>query len=174
MLLKSKKGIALNQAFGAVLTLVIVGVLIIIGITLFASMITSAFTGLSGTAETVTGNSLTPVASVSNSSVCGFSDCAVVTITNSTGGAITSPNFTASSAGVITNLSVMVDATVSPWIVNYSHTSGGAACNAAQDMIIQFGTYPALLGLVGTIIFLGLVIGVLVSSFVFGGKNNGL
>jgi len=38
-------------------------------------------------------------------------------------------------------------------------------------MITQFGTYPALVGLVGTIVFLGLVIGVLVASFVFGGRG---
>jgi hypothetical protein len=38
-------------------------------------------------------------------------------------------------------------------------------------MITQFANYPTLVGLVGTIIFLGLVIGVLVASFVFGGKG---
>ena len=41
-------------------------------------------------------------------------------------------------------------------------------------MIAQFGTYPVLVGLVGTIIFLGLVIGVLVSAFVFGGRKSGI
>jgi len=38
-------------------------------------------------------------------------------------------------------------------------------------MVDQFATYPVLIGLVGTIVFLGLVIGVLVASFVFGGKG---
>jgi len=49
-------------------------------------------------------------------------------------------------------------------------TAGSAELNATNTMITQFGTYPTLVGLVGTIIFLGLVIGVLVASFVFGGK----
>lgn len=87
-----KKGIALNQAFGAVLTLVLVGVLVIIAIFLFVTL-------------------------------------------------------------------------------GDTFTAGTAEANATNEMITQFGTYPALVGLVGTIIFLGLVIGVLVASFVFGGKG---
>ena len=92
MEMKSKKGIMLNQAFGAVLTLVLVAVLVIIGIYLFQTL---------GT------------------------------------------NFTASSA----------------------------SANATNTMITQFGNYPALVGLVGTIIFLALVIGVLVASFAFGERK---
>lgn len=87
-----KKGIALNQAFGAVLTLVLIGVLVIIGIFIFVNL----------------GNTF---------------------------------------------------------------TAGTAEANATDVMITQFGTYPVLVGLVGTIIFLGLVIGVLVASFVFGGRG---
>lgn len=92
MKLSSKRGIQLNQAFGAVLTLVLVAVLVIIALFLFST--------LQGT-----------------------------------------------------------------------FTSGTAAYNATGTMITQFSAYPALVGLVGTIIFLGLVIGVLVASFVFGGKR---
>lgn len=50
-------------------------------------------------------------------------------------------------------------------------TNGSSAYNATGTMITQFATYPALVGLVGTIIFLALVIGVLVASFAFGGKR---
>ena len=52
-----------------------------------------------------------------------------------------------------------------------SFDANSAADNATTDMITQFATYPALVGLVGTIIFLGLVIGVLVASFVFCGRR---
>ena len=52
-----------------------------------------------------------------------------------------------------------------------SFTANTAADNATNDMITQFATYPALVGLVGTIVFLGLVIGVLVGSFIFGGRG---
>jgi len=90
--MRSKKGIMLNQAFGAVLTLVLVAVLVIVAIYLFNNL-ASTFTA--GTAER----------------------------------------------------------------------------NATNVMITQFGNYPTLVGLVGTIIFLGVVIGVLIGSFAFGGKK---
>lgn len=86
-----KKGIGLGEAFGAVLMLILVAVLVIVGIYLF------------------------------------------VTLSSNT--------------------------TLFP--------AGSAQANATNVMIAQFGTYPALVGLVGTIIFLGIVIGVLVGSFVF-------
>ena len=53
-----------------------------------------------------------------------------------------------------------------------SFTDDTAAANATDEMITQFANYPALIGLVGTIVFLGLVIGVLVASFVFGGRGS--
>jgi hypothetical protein len=89
---QQKKGIQLGQAFGAVLTLVLVAVLVIIAIYLFNAL----------------GTSFTPE--------------------------------------------------------SYEY-------NATSTMISQFATYPALVGLVGTIIFLGIVIGVLVASFAFGGRR---
>jgi hypothetical protein len=90
--MKGKKGIMLSQAFGAVLTLVLVAVLVIVAIYLFSNL---------------------------------------------------KNTFTASTA----------------------------EANATATMITQFGNYPTLVGLVGTIIFLGVVIGVLVGSFAFGGKK---
>jgi sorbitol-specific phosphotransferase system component IIBC len=95
--MKSKKGIQLGQAFGAVLALVLVAVLVVIAIYLFSTLGTS---------------------------IAGTSACAT-----------------------------------------------SAACNATTSMITQFSNYPTLIGLVGTIIFLALVIGVLVGAFAFGGRK---
>ncbi|MHA1201305.1 MAG: hypothetical protein ACTSQ4_02135 [Candidatus Heimdallarchaeaceae archaeon] len=91
-ILAPKKGIQLNQAFGAVLTVVLVAVLVIIAIFLFVTLADS-------------------------------------------------------------------------------FDSGSAAANASDDMVTEFSNYTSLIGLVGTIIFLGLVIGVLVASFVFSGRR---
>lgn len=54
---------------------------------------------------------------------------------------------------------------------NNTNDPGSAARNATNTMITQFGTFPALIGLVGTIIFLALVIGVLIGSFAYGSKK---
>ncbi len=52
-----------------------------------------------------------------------------------------------------------------------SFTANSAQANASDDMVDEFANYTSLIGLVGTIIFLGLVIGVLVASFAFGGRR---
>ncbi len=90
--INNKKGIQLSQAFGAVLTLVLVAVLVVIAIFLFVTL-------------------------------------------------------------------------------GESFTVDSAEANASADLVTEFGNYTSLIGLVGTIIFLGLVIGVLVASFAFGGRR---
>ena len=75
---------------------------------------------------------------------------------------------------VLTLVLVAVLVIIAIYLFSSLGTSFGAntaAANATNTMITQFGTYPALVGLVGTVIFLGIVIGVLVASFVFGGRN---
>ena len=52
-----------------------------------------------------------------------------------------------------------------------SFDTNSAEANASDAMVDEFSNYTSLIGLVGTIIFLGLVIGVLVASFAFGGRR---
>jgi len=52
-----------------------------------------------------------------------------------------------------------------------SFDDDSSEANASDDMVTEFENYTSLIGLVGTIIFLGLVIGVLVASFAFGGRR---
>ncbi len=168
-MLKNKKGIALSQAFGAVLTLVLVAVLVIISIVLFVNL-GSTFTDLdtaSATDEAVDMSSGGPK-TLANGSLCNVAGFAISTITNSTGTLIASNNYSVSSVGVLNNLT---DEFSHGWLVNSTSNWGGASCVASDAMITQFATYPTLIGLVGTIIFLGLVIGVLVASFAFGGSK---
>ena len=185
-----KKGIALNQAFGAVLTLVLIGVLVIIAIFIFVNL-GSGFTTESASVTNesdisgsiayanITGYTLT------DASTCNFNNPAMTAVWgdgNQSNGTqldiistptgytslIPAANYTVSSVGVLTNGTSFVYPNVS---VSYSYLWGGEACTATDVMIVQFGTYPVLVGLVGTIIFLGLVIGVLVASFAFGRKE---
>ena len=171
-MLEKKKGIALNQAFGAVLTLVLVAVLVIIGIVIFVSLSTS----FAGTRAVTIGNetliAVTEVGVlVSNSSLCRFGAFSVDIITNATDGVVVpTSNFTTSPNGLVSAFG-SPGFNNSNWNVSYGFTWGTEACTASDDMITQFATYPVLVGLIGTIIFLGLVIGVLVSSFVFGRKG---
>ena len=168
-MLKNKKGIALNQAFGAVLTLVLVAVLVIVALVLFSNL---GGTFTDSVTVAVTDESLTPASLVSNASNCNFNSFSLTSALNASGVTIViAGNITTTGAGLVTNVSALVGSTAAPWILNYTGLDGGAACVATDVMIVQFGTYPVLIGLVGTIIFLGLVIGVLVASFVFGRKG---
>lgn len=175
----NKKGIALNQAFGAVLTLVLIAVLVIIAIFMFVSL-GATFTG----SETVTVQNETftvinetarfgAQSPTNNATVCNYAGFTILLAMNRTGGqTIAAANYTIVSAtGSIAYSGAVGGYNNTDWNITSQATNGGAACTANNAMITQFATYPALVGLVGTIIFLGLVIGVLVASFVFGGRK---
>lgn len=170
-MIKNKKGISLNEGFGAILMLVVIATLVIVGILVFVSLIDGPFTGVAGTSTTVTNEVITPPALVNNATACGFAGFAIDIARNASGTLIPAANYTTTAVGELINTTALAGTDAAPWTINYTHTTGSAACDASQAMIVQFATYPALVGLVGTILLLGLVIGVLVASFVFGGKR---
>lgn len=167
----NKKGIQLNEAFGAVLTVVILGILIIISLVMFNSIGTTLDTD--GVSVTVANESFnfnaTQAYNVSARGAKDFSGFTIISLINNTGVSLSSGNWSKGSNGLISvgqnNLSV-VNMTYS-----YTFTQETAASNATLSSITNFSQYPALLGLVGTIIFLGIIIGVLVASFAFGGNK---
>ena len=168
--MKRKKGIQLNQAFGAVLTLVLLGVLIIISIFLFDSL---GATLVSSSVITITNESNAYINStgytLADASVCNFASPGISGAFNASSNApILLANITLSSDGIITNATNTVFTNV---LISYTYNWGGEACVASDDLIVQFAAYTTLVGLVGTIIFLGIVIGVLVTSFVFGRRE---
>lgn len=167
--MEHKKGIQLSQAFGAVLAVVLIAVLVIIGIVLFEAL-ASTGTDQARTVANESGATATATAfSVAGTNACGAGNFVATEAWNvsdvTTPELLPAANFTLSSAGLLTNGTLIEYPSVN---VSYTFTDGGATCNATEDIIDQFATYPALIGLVGTIVFLGLVIGVLVTSFVFG------
>ncbi len=165
---KVKKGIALNQAFGAVLTVVLIGVLVIIAIFLFVNLGSSLNTqAASVTNQTLAVSGATTV----NTTACGLNSLGSFTAYNATGGElIPANNYTITGGGELTPVATS-EYDGFDWNLTYGYLQGGDACTANNTMITQFATYPVLVGLIGTIVFLGLVIGVLVASFVFNGKR---
>ncbi|KKK75624.1 hypothetical protein LCGC14_2871850 [marine sediment metagenome] len=170
MKLKQRKGIELNQAFVAVLILVLVAVLIIVAIVIFSTLKTTQSNESQAIANESTSAINTTGYSVVNSTDCGGNSYVLTFVSNET---ISLPldNFVMNSATGFINGSTAVENGSQSVNVSYTNNHRGATCVASENMITQFATYPALIGLVGTIIFLALVIGVLVASFVFGGKG---
>jgi len=162
----NKKGIQLQEGFGAVLTLVLVAVLIIVGIVLFVNL-QASLPPVSASIINETGDISTTGHLLTNSTDCNFASPSITQALTSGGSLIPSANYT-----LVSNTIVNSTATAySNALISYSYTNGGSACTATVGMITNFSSYPTLVGLIGTIIFLGLVIGILVASFVFGGKG---
>ncbi len=172
-MITKKKGIQLNEAFSAILAVVLVAVLVIIAILLF-ELLGNTFVNTTANTVNETGAFINATGYiVNNATVCNFNSFAVTSAFNATDNAsIALTNITVNSAtGNISNATVI---TFSDVIVSYSYKWGGESCVATEGMVTQFSTYPALVGLVGTIVFLGLVIGILVTAFVFGGRREGV
>ncbi len=167
--MKKKKGIQLSQAFGAVLTLVLVSVLVIVAIVIFVSLSTS-FTGTSTLSEiNDTVDMSSGANSVDNATLCSFGSFSVTEVFNTSDILIESANYTFTGAGLITNTT---DEFPEDWLITWTGLWGSGACTASDNMTSEFGNYTSLIGLVGTIIFLGLVIGILVAAFAFGGRKD--
>lgn len=168
MKITDKRGIQLNQAFGAVLAVVLVAVLVIIAIFLFDTLGTGFALQPQTTLNEAGGFINFSGYTLANQTACNAQNFAVTAAANATGANIVLANLTTNAAtGLVTNATAETFAATT---FNYTFDFGGDACEASADMVTQFATYPVLVGLVGTIIFLGLVIGVLVSSFLFGGR----
>lgn len=170
-MITKKKGVELNQAFGAVLMVVLVAVLVIVGIFLFDTL-GDTFTNEAATTTNETGAFINVTGyTVDNATACNFNTFAVTAAFNATDDTVIAlTNITAgASTGIITNASVQ---NYNDVLLSYTYNWGGSACDATDSMITQFASYPALIGLVGTIVFLGLIIGILVASFIFGGKRD--
>ena len=164
-----KKGIQLNQAFGAVLTLVLVAVLVIVAIVIFVTLATSFAGTDSVSVVNETGINGTNGAILAGGLTCGFTTASIVEVNNGSN-AINTGNysFTATTA-LINDTAGEFNNTL--WNVTYDYLWGTEACTASENITDEFGNYTSLIGLVGTIIFLGLVIGILVAAFAFSGRK---
>ena len=174
--MNNKKGIQLNMAMGAILALILVATLVIVSIYLFSSLETAvnapntAGTAINETLTTVTEKGENLSASLLRAGACGTAT-AVINSTDSI--TIASGNYTQTGCTIVFKDGGDANFNNTNWKVTYpyTYTASTAASNASDVTITNFSNYPALVGLVGTIVFLGIVIGVLVASFVFGKKD---
>ena len=174
MEIKSKRGIQLGQAFGAVLSLVLVAVLVVIAIYMLVTL-GSSMLPTTQTTVTVVNETFAPTTTgtyLAAGSTLGLINpvCTITSIYNgSTALVVGAGNYSQSNC----NIRNLTSTTNAAWKVNYNyaHTAPSSAYNASGSIVTNFSGYPTLVGLTGTIVFLGLVIGVLVASMVFGKKG---
>ena len=75
----------------------------------------------------------------------------------------TSPNYTLSSAGVFSNLTIEFNQ--SNWDVTYSFTSGADSCLVANQTVIGLGTFGDFWEIIVLAIVIAVVIGLLLVVF---------
>lgn len=164
-MLKNKKGIQLNEAVGAILALVLTAMMVILGIFMISSIGSSApaisqvVTNESGGFINSSGYRLADY----NSTSCNFAAASITQVVNASSGAvIAAGNYSLNANNTLVNLTAPIYNSVK---VSYTYQWGGPACQSAASTVSNFSNYPALVGLVGTIVFLGIVIGVLMMAF---------
>jgi len=165
--MKQKKGLGLNELMSALLIVVAVGALVIISLVIFSAM------NFPGTERMVIANeSMGTVTSIEYVNAaqtnCSFGNFVLTNLINTTsGGVVPATNYTSASTGLITMTGAPYNNTALS--SSYTYTWGSEACDASSNLVTQFAAYPALVGLVGTIVFLAAVIGILVFSFIMRG-----
>ena len=174
--MKQKKSIQLNQAFGAVLTLILVALLVIIAIYMVTSLQTTfRVAGTVGSAinESVTSSKTAGLSATLSAGALTDGSCGTITnVINGTNNVVIGlGNFTQTGCTIVNASDMTPWATTLFFNYPYTYSADTSASNASGSIITQFAAYPALIGLVGTIIFLALVIGVLVASFAFGKRG---
>jgi hypothetical protein len=162
----NKKGMSLGEGFPAVLSLVLIALIVIIAVFIFITL-TSNLPGTITSTINESGWINSTGYNLINISSCNAKNPLVVYVYNGTGDEIiNAANYTlttSSSAWTIKNTTSWRSNSVK---IVYSYTWGDQACVASSASAVQFGTYPALIGLIGTIIFLAILIGVLIGAFV--------
>jgi len=168
-LMKDKKGMSINDLYPVVLIIAIIGILLGIVMTVMSEWqdVTNTESG------NVIEETLTSVDyigdTVTNATLCGFTNFVVGVATNATGGETIDPaNYTVNSDEGIVTISTAGAAdtyNASDFNVTYSYNYGAADCDAMQSVIDDFADFVPWIGIILLVIAAGIVLGVVISSF---------
>ena len=165
-LMNDKRGLGLGDLYPAVLTIVLIG--IIVGIGIF--ILTETSDAVSNTEITVTnetGINATQGVAVSHASDCGFSDFAVVEANN--GSEIGAGNYTIDAdLGTITNASAEFQDSL--WNVTYTYkgttdTSTTSYCGVMETTETGIGGFATWIAVIVVVLAAAIVLGIVLSSF---------
>ena len=166
-----KKALTLGDAFPAVLTVLLVGILLVASMFLIGEIQTSISEEVSDITINETIGPITEIGiGVANASVCNFGNFNVITAINGSSFVIDPANFTASN-GVVAFTGDDLTYNNTEYNVTHTFRRGGAVCQSAEDLSERFGDTVPLIGLILIIVMIAIVIGVLVSSFFVQGKG---
>lgn len=165
-MLRDKKGVGLNDLYPAIITIVLIGM--VLGIGIFVLDETSR--AISSEAFAVSGENVNVTragTAVNTAGLCGFSDMAVTAVTNLTGSLIGAGNYSATAGtGTISNATATV--TPTSWLINYTYQGSAAGSNYCSSIITAstgIGTFADWIAVIVVVLAAAIVLGIVVGSF---------
>lgn len=169
ILIQDRKGMSLGDLYPVILTIALVAILL--AVVLFVMQewtITTATDVGTVTNETDAWLNATPY-TVDDVGECGFNTFAVTGIWNQNNGtAIPAASYTVGAAGTLVN------ATTATWNsvnLSYTYKSGGADCDAMEDITGDFVDFIPWIGVILLIVAAAIVLGIVIRSFAGGGRS---
>ena len=159
----SKRG-QLGGLSNSIIILVIAAIFLVLGVVILSEMQKTDIvsdvltTTITGEAQTMTGSAV----NLDHAGLCQ-SVCTITTVTNSTGTAINSANYTlvADDCTLVNTTSEFIEA----WEVNYTVTHGDTACTSTNDTITGLATFADFWEIIILAIVITIVIGLLLVAF---------
>jgi len=167
-MLKDKKGMTLGDIYPAVLTLVLIGIVLGLGLYIQSAVSASVATNYAGSDLNANTNGTTGTpytTTLSDSTKTGYELASVTVISATCAGAIT--NFTYTTAGVITwgnSLYGNVNYTANITSV-YTYSYPGSAEAVLNTSVTGLGDFADWIAIIVVIIAAAVVLGIVLSSF---------
>lgn len=169
-MIKNKKGMTLGDLYPAILTIVLVGIVLGIGLFIMSQVRTNIATDYTGTDGPANVNGT--LSDFSNTTTLGDSTndnykLSAVTVINGTG-AGTLTNFTWTTPGVITwgnDIAVQSGGTTANITSTYTYDATDSPEAAMQDVLEGTDDFAAWIAIIVVVIAAAVVLGVVLSSF---------
>ena len=165
-MLKDKRGLGLNSAYAAILTIVLVGIILGLGLYILAETRSGITTDYNDFVSTNISNPVT----MPNASATTYALESITSIVgNGTGTAVT--NYTYTSAGVIT-FGVNLNGTIANISTVYTYDKTGSPESTMTATITGLATFADWIAIIVVVLAAAVVLGVVLSSF--GGRSTGI
>ena len=162
--IKQKKGMSIGDMYPAVLTIVLIGIVLGIGLYVLSTFHDTITPATAGSQDGI--NSSTGSTTLTDSTLAQFDVSALVAINGTGGGTLT--NYTFTSAGVITWGADIVAANTDTKInttYTYTYDATDGAAEAVTTTISGLATFADWIAIIVVVIAAAIVLGVVLTSF---------
>jgi len=162
--IKQKKGMSIGDMYPAVLTIMMIGIVLGVGLYVLSTLNVAIATDYGGTQNSI--NASTGATTLTDASLTNFNLSTVDTATNQTGTAVT--NYTFTGAGVITwGADVVTSSSADLINVTYTYTYDATDSpeEAVTTTIAGLATFADWIAIIVVVIAAAIVLGVVLSSF---------